>query len=109
MFEIRTYLTPNGEEPYAVWLSALPDRQARARVVVRVNRMASGNLGDVKPIGEGVWEARIDHGPGYRLYYAQAGKRLILLLIGGDKRRQQADIDQAQLYWADWQERRKAK
>jgi putative addiction module killer protein len=63
----------------------------------------------VKPVGEGVWEARIDWGPGYRIYYAQAGQRLILLLVGGDKRKQQADIEKAHLYWVDWQNRRKLK
>lgn len=109
MFQIQTYLTETGDEPYVEWLSTLSDRQARARVVVRVGRMASGNLGDVKPVGDGVWEARIDHGPGYRLYYAQAGKRMILLLIGGDKRKQQTDIELAQSFWVDWQRRRKLK
>jgi putative addiction module killer protein len=71
--------------------------------------MANGNFGDVKPVGEGVWEARIDWGPGYRIYYAQAGQSLILLLLGGDKRKQQADIEKAHLYWLDWQNRRKLK
>jgi putative addiction module killer protein len=71
--------------------------------------MANGNFGDVKPVGEGVWEARIDWGPGYRIYYAQAGQRLILLLVGGYKRKQQADIEKAHLYWVDWQNRRKLK
>jgi len=70
--------------------------------------MSSGNFGDVKPVGNGVWEARIDWGPGYRVYYAQAGSQLILLLVGGDKRKQQSDIEQAQGFWADWQERKKA-
>ena len=71
--------------------------------------MAGGNLGDVKSVGNGVWEARIDYGPGYRLYYAQAGRRLILLLIGGDKRTQQSDIAKAQGYWNNWQTQRKSK
>ena len=84
------------------------DRQARARVVVRVLRMATGNFGDCKPLRDGVWELRIDWGPGYRVYYAQAGKRLILLLAGGDKRRQTADIDTAVNRWNDWQHRRKS-
>ena len=109
MFDIQNYLSPTGEDPYANWLASLADRQARARVLVRIGRMASGNFGDVKPVGGGVWEARVDWGPGYRVYYAQAGKRLILLLIGGDKRKQQSDIDQAHEYWEDWQQRRKIK
>ena len=109
MFEIQDYLTPEGEDPYAKWLISLADRQARARVLVRIGRMSGGNFGDVKPVGNGVWEARIDWGPGYRVYYAQAGSRLILLLVGGDKRKQRSDIEQAQGFWADWQERKKAK
>lgn len=109
MFDIQIYRITHDVEPYVAWLSALPDRQAKARIVVRVNRMAGGNLGDVKPVGEGVWEARIDHGPGYRLYYAQAGRRLILLLIGGDKRTQQSDIAKAHGYWNNWQIQRKSK
>lgn len=108
MFEVQDYLSPEGADPYAQWLAALVDRQARARVVVRVLRMATGNFGDCKPLRDGVWELRIDWGPGYRVYYAQAGKRLILLLAGGDKRRQTADIDTAVNRWNDWQHRRKS-
>lgn len=107
MFEVQTYLNPDGQDPYAQWLAALADRQARARVLVRVGRMAAGNFGDCKPIAEGVWELRIDWGPGYRVYYAQAGKRLVLLLAGGDKRSQQSDITAALAHWHDWQQRRK--
>lgn len=109
MYDIQTYRTDDDVEPYFAWLDALPDRQAKARIVVRVNRMAGGNLGDVKPVGDGVWEARIDYGPGYRLYYAQVGRRLILLLIGGDKRTQQSDITKAHGYWNNWQMQRKSK
>ncbi len=109
MYDIQTYRTNDDVEPYVVWLLALPDRQAKARIVVRINRMAGGNLGDVKSVGDGVWEARIDYGPGYRLYYAQAGRRLILLLIGGDKRTQQSDIAKAHGYWNNWQTQRKSK
>lgn len=68
MYELQNYLTSQGEDPYSSWLVTLTDRHARARVAVRIGRMASGNLGDVKPVGEGVWEARIDWGPGYRVY-----------------------------------------
>jgi putative addiction module killer protein len=109
VYDIQTYRTDDDVEPYVAWLGALPDRQAKARIVVRVNRMAGGNLGDVKPVGNGVWEDRIDYGPGYRLYYAQAGRRLILLLIGGDKRTQQSDIAKAHGYWNNWQMQRKSK
>ena len=109
MFDIQIYSAESGVEPYVEWLVALPDRQAKSRVVMRVNRMAGGNLGDVKPVGQGVWEGRIDYGPGCRVYYAQAGKRLLLLLLGGDKRTQQSDIETAQRHWADWQQRRSSK
>ena len=109
MFEVQTYLNASGQDPYALWLSQLADRQARARVLVRVNRLAAGNFGDCKPIAQGVWELRIDWGPGYRVSYAQAGKRHVLLLAGGDKRAQQADIAAALQHWHDWQQRRKPK
>ncbi|MCS6810066.1 MAG: type II toxin-antitoxin system RelE/ParE family toxin [Tepidimonas sp.] len=105
MWELVDYLTPEGRSPYQAWLERLADRQARARIVARVLRMQGGNFGDCKPLDGGVWELRIDHGPGYRVYYARAGKRLILLLVGGDKRTQQADIDTALGYWQDWQAR----
>jgi putative addiction module killer protein len=109
MYQLQDYLGPDGADPYAAWVSGLADRQARARVLVRVGRMAGGNFGDCKPVSEGVWELRIDWGPGYRVYYAMAGKRLILLLAGGDKRKQQADIEIAVARWGDWQKRKTEK
>ena len=105
MRDIQTYQSADGREPYAQWLARLADRQARARIVVRVQRMAAGNFGDCKPLDGGVWELRIDWGPGYRVYYALAGRNVVLLLLGGDKRRQQADIAAAMKYWQDWQRR----
>ena len=102
MFEVLTYEDGEGCKPYAQWLAKLADRHAIARVLVRVSRMATGNFGDCKPVADGVWELRIDWGPGYRVYYAQAGKKLVLLLTGGDKRKQQADIAAALDYWNDW-------
>ncbi|MCQ1550286.1 MAG: type II toxin-antitoxin system RelE/ParE family toxin [Candidatus Accumulibacter phosphatis] len=105
MFDLFDYQTADGRDPFQEWLAKLADRNARARVAVRVQRMATGNFGDHKPLNDGVWELRIDHGPGYRVYYAQAGRRVLLLLIGGDKRRQQADIETAVRYWQDWQRR----
>ncbi len=107
MYEIKTYLTQSGQDPYSAWVQGLADRQARARITVRISRMAAGNFGDCKPVGGGVWEQRIDWGAGYRVYYAQAGKRIILLLVGGDKRTQQSDIERARQYWNDWQQRSK--
>jgi putative addiction module killer protein len=77
------------------WIDALRDPVARARVVVRVERLSMGNAGDVKPIGEGVSEMRIDYGPGYRVYYTLIRKKLVLLLIGGDKKSQASDIKEA--------------
>nr|WP_307188141.1 type II toxin-antitoxin system RelE/ParE family toxin [Duganella sp. OV510] len=74
-------------------------------ILVRLQRLSGGNFGDCKPITDGVWELRIDHGPGYRVYDARAGEQLLLLLIGGDKRKQQADIAMAVSYWKDWHTR----
>jgi len=108
MCQVIEYLSTEGKAPYSEWLTGLPDRKTQARILTRINRMEAGNFGDHKPISAGVWELRIDWGPGYRVYYAQAGKRLILLLAGGDKRKQQADIDAAISYWKDWKEREKA-
>lgn len=107
MFEVDDYQNADGKDPYFGWLNGLNDRIAKARIAVRVQRMAAGNFGDCKPIQDGVWELRIDHGPGYRVYYALAGKQLVLLLLGGDKRKQQADITAAVEYWQDWQLRKK--
>lgn len=105
MYETIDYLTENGRDPLKEWLTSLADRQARARILVRLQRMSAGNFGDCKPLTDGVWELRIDHGPGYRIYYARAGEKLLLLLAGGDKRKQQSDISAAITYWKDWNRR----
>jgi putative addiction module killer protein len=77
---------------FAHWLDNLIDIRARARILVRIERLAMGNPGDVKPVGEGVSEMRIDAGPGYRVYFKKQGREIIILLAGGDKRTQSADI-----------------
>jgi putative addiction module killer protein len=77
---------------YAEWYSTLRDRQAKTRIDIRIRRLSLGNPGDVKPVGEGVSELRIDHGPGYRVYFVQQGAVLIVLLAGGDKASQDKDI-----------------
>lgn len=107
MFKVSDYLTDDGHDHFKEWLGNLAERQARARVVVRVQRMAVGNFGDCKPIADGVWELRIDYGPGYRVYYARTGGKLLLILVGGDKRKQQAEIETALEYWKNWNRRNK--
>ena len=77
---------------YADWFAGLRDLQARARVLVRIRRLSLGNTGDAKPVGEGVSELRIDHGPGYRVYFVRRGELLVVLLGGGDKKSQRRDI-----------------
>lgn len=89
MIEIRK------TEHFANWLDNLRDIQAKARVLVRIERLASGNAGDVKPVGEGVSEMRISYDPGYRIYFIQRGSELIVLLAGGDKSSQSRDIKTA--------------
>ncbi len=82
-------------EVYAKWLDGLRDVRVRARVLVRVERLAAGNPGDVRPVGEGVSELRIDYGPGYRVYFKKQGPTMVVLLAGGDKRTQSQDIETA--------------
>ena len=89
MIEIRQ------TETYADWFASFRDRKARARIDVRIRRLSLGNPGDVRPIGSGVSELRIDYGPGYRVYFVQRGPMLIILLAGGDKRTQEPDIKKA--------------
>lgn len=89
MIEIRQ------TEAFAAWFRTLRDRQARARIQIRIDRLSLGNPGDVRPVGEGVSELRIDHGPGYRVYFVRRGDALIVLLAGGDKRGQRRDIEAA--------------
>jgi len=105
MFEIRNYLTDTGRDVFTQWYASLRDGMARRAIDRRLNRLELGHFGDSKPIQDGVWELRIDMGPGYRLYYALAGKTVVLLLCGGDKRSQRADISRACAYWQDWQQR----
>ncbi len=80
---------------FAKWLDGLNDIRARARILVRIERLAAGNPGDVKPVGEGVSELRIDYGPGYRVYYKKQGRKVVILLAGGAKNTQANDIKTA--------------
>lgn len=104
-YEIEYYVTGRGAKPFKIWLEALRDVQGRARIRVRLDRVRLGNLGDHRSVGEGVQELRIDYGAGYRVYFGIEGRRVILLLLGGDKSSQQRDIAKAKDYWQDHQRR----
>lgn len=99
--EIKNYLTDTGSDVVNDWLNSLRDRQARSAIIRRLYRIEGGNLGPVRHLRKGVWELKIDFGPGYRVYYAQEGQSIILLLCGGDKGSQDADIDRAVSYLED--------
>jgi putative addiction module killer protein len=86
------------------WLSGLRDRMARTRITARIDRLITGNPGDVKPVGAGVSEMRINYGPGYRVYYMQRGDLLVILLCGGDKSTQDKDIEDAKRYAKNWKD-----
>jgi putative addiction module killer protein len=89
MIEIRQ------TEEFSKWFEKLKDKTARAKIAIRIRRISLGNIGDVKPVGEGISELRLNYGPGYRVYFAQRGSKLIVLLAGGDKTTQSADIKKA--------------
>ena len=91
--------TINKTREFDDWLVRLRDQQAQRRIIIRTRRARTGNFGDSHSVGDGVSEMRIDYGPGYRVYYAQQGDTVYLLLLGGDKRTQQSDIDQAKAIW----------
>ena len=104
--EIRHYLTASGRDPYQEWLDKLKDLTGRIAIQRRVDLIAEGTFGDHKPLQEGVSELRIDLGPGYRVYYAMESATIVLLLCGGSKRAQDADIKRATRYWRDYQRRK---
>jgi putative addiction module killer protein len=105
--EIRHYLTASGRDPYQEWVDKLKDRTGRVAILRQVDRVTAGNFGEHKPLQAGVWELKIDVGPGYRVYYALERTTIVLLLCGGNKRTQEADIQRAVRYWQDYQRRSK--
>lgn len=105
MIELRRYQLEDASTPATEWLRGLRDTRARAQIEVRLRRLSVGNFGDHKPVGEGVLELRVDVGAGYRVYYGKHGQALVILLCGGDKGSQQADIMRAKAYWKDWKQR----
>jgi putative addiction module killer protein len=105
--DVRHYLTLTGADPFQFWLDRLKDLKARVAILRRVDRLLADNFGDHKYLEEGVYELRIDVGPGYRVYYGKRGKTLGLLLCAGSKRTQASDIAKAVGYWAEYERRRK--
>jgi putative addiction module killer protein len=105
MIEVRQYVTQNGRCPFADWFNGL-DARAAVKVRTAIARMETGNLGDIKSVGDGVLERRIDVGPGYRVYLGRDGNTVIILLSGGTKSRQQADIGAAKALWNEFKRRR---
>lgn len=103
--EIRRYITPTGKIPFTDWLESLHDRKTRLKIKLRLDRVANGNLGDCRSVGDGVFELRINYGSGYRIYFGQIGLTMILLLCGGDKSTQNQDIKTAKKYWKDYENR----
>ena len=106
MLEVRYYVTSGGHQPFAEWFADL-DPVARAKVARALVRMEQGNLSNVKSIGEGVLEYRIDFGPGYRVYFGRDDEVLVILLTGGTKKRQQRDIEAAKESWRDYKRTRR--
>lgn len=106
MIDTKEYLDANGHSPYAAWFDEL-DARAAAKVSVYVTRMSNGNMSRVEGVGSGVYECKIDFGPGYRVYFGKDGDKLIILLGGGTKKRQSNDIKEAQALWEEYKQRKR--
>lgn len=105
MIEVFRYQTKDSHEPLTDWLGSLRDKRAHARMLVRLKRLEAGNFGDCSSVGDGVQELREHHGAGYRVYFGRHGVTVVILLCGGSKKSQVADIKTAKEYWADWKRR----
>jgi putative addiction module killer protein len=103
--ELLRYQREGGGEPFTEWLASLRDKAAEARIRVRLLRLEAGNFGDCEPVGDGVAELRIHVGAGYRVYFGRHGKSVVILLCGGDKASQAADIKRAKDFWSEWKRR----
>lgn len=99
--DIEIYVGRDGKSPYSDWLDGLKDVKARAIIRVRIDRVRLGNFGKCRSVGEGIYELKIDFGPGYRVYFGREGDKLVILLCGGDKGSQKRDIEKAHVYWKD--------
>ena len=105
--ELEIYRAPNGRAPYIEWFESIRDLKTRTRIQARLDRIESGNLGDHKSLGDGVFELRFQFGPGYRVYFGQVDNTIVLLLYGGDKSSQIRDIERAKGYWQEYKESQK--
>ncbi|WP_407280739.1 type II toxin-antitoxin system RelE/ParE family toxin [Aromatoleum evansii] len=105
MIELLRYQREDGREPFSEWLDTVRDKLAQARIRVRLRQVQAGNFGDCEPVGEGVIELRVHVGAGYRVYCGRHGKAVVLLLCGGDKGSQVADIKRAKELWSEWKRR----
>jgi putative addiction module killer protein len=103
--ELLRYQREDGGEPFTEWLNALRDKAAEASIRVRLRRVEAGNFGDCEPVGDGVTELRVHVGAGYRVYFGRHGKAFVILLCGGDKSSQAADIKRAKELWTEWKRR----
>jgi len=104
--ELREYLDVAGRSPFSVWFGRL-NAPAAAKITVALTRLSHGHRSNIKPLGAGVSEYKVDFGPGYRIYLGWDGERLVILLAGGTKKRQQVDIAEAQARWVDYRKRKK--
>ena len=105
MIEVFRYQTANGAEPVTIWLQSFKDKQAQAKIRIRLKRLEAGIFGDCKSVGDGVLELREHIGAGYRVYFGRHGQAIVILLCGGSKKTQAGDIEAAKKYWADWKRR----
>ncbi|WP_300444724.1 type II toxin-antitoxin system RelE/ParE family toxin [Zoogloea sp.] len=105
MIELFRYQRDDGREPFTEWLNGLRDKLAQARIRIRLRQVQAGNFGDSESVGEGVIELRVHVGAGYRVYCGRHGKAVVLLLCGGDKGSQTADIKRAKELWSEWKRR----
>ncbi len=104
--EIRIYQTASNQRPFEDWLRGLKDRKAVSVIRNRLDRLAYGLLGKCEPVGDGVFELKIYYGPGYRVYFGQDGREIVVLVHGGDKSSQREDIVKAKHYWKDYEKRK---
>lgn len=100
---VIVYASEVGKEPFTDWLNGLRDIMGRKRIIARLGRLAQGNYGDCEPVGEGIRELRMFFGSGYRVYFGEHGGNIVVLLCGGDKDTQSKDIEQAKVYWKEYQ------